>query len=372
MNNLSAHGQPEVGAGDTTPDAEVAARVGAGLDELAERGAGLLEVLEYAADETACSVGVTFPGARAIAAAPVGFEHPGGQPASAATRDLPGVGTVWLAADGRRWEPSTADLLLRRLTIAVKVALLSHAVPEVQPAALEAMVDEAADRSSRIRALPLLGLDERSEVTVFAVLASSESSRAFADGVRPFASSVLLGPIGRLHLLVAKDLDPDASLDVPVGVRVAFSGPSPAVDAAEAWRLAHLALRFTLPSPRPRGPYEMSEAVLIDAADMGVYAVLAESLSPQRIAGVLDVCRLNELVREQGPDMLVCLEAVSATESVRKAARQLHLHHNSIALRVERAERYLGFSFTEPYGRNRLFLALVLRRLGQSGELLQG
>lgn len=172
-----------------------------------------------------------------------------------------------------------------------------------------------------------------------------------------------------LHLILATDLDPTAVLGVPVGARAAFAGPYPASRAPEAWRLARVALRFARPSPRAYGPYSMDEATLVDAAQLGAHAVLAETLSAERIARVPDVRRLNRLVDECGEDMLVCLEAVAATESVRKAARLLHRHHNSVTHRVERAERYLGFSFTEPYGRPRLFLALVLRRLQDSGHL---
>jgi DNA-binding PucR family transcriptional regulator len=45
------------------------------------------------------------------------------------------------------------------------------------------------------------------------------------------------------------------------------------------------------------------------------------------------------------------------------------LHHNSVATRVQRAERLLGFSITEPYGRSRLLLGLVLRRLRDSASV---
>jgi molybdenum-dependent DNA-binding transcriptional regulator ModE len=60
------------------------------------------------------------------------------------------------------------------------------------------------------------------------------------------------------------------------------------------------------------------------------------------------------------------LLAVAATDSLRQAGRTAHLHHNSVAHRVERAEKVLGFACTEPFGRARLLLTLTLHRLLES------
>nr|WP_232542122.1 LysR family transcriptional regulator [Nocardia bovistercoris] len=61
--------------------------------------------------------------------------------------------------------------------------------------------------------------------------------------------------------------------------------------------------------------------------------------------------------------MLHILLAVAATESLRQAARTVHMHHNSVTHRVQRAERALGFSCTKPYGRTRLMFVLTLHRI---------
>lgn len=206
-------------------------------------------------------------------------------------------------------------------------------------------------------------------MTVFALAGPPGVAGAFVDGLRGLTPVVLHAPVGAVQLVVAKELDPGDVPGVPVGARAAFAGPCPAADAPQAWQLARTALRFARPSTRARGPYGVEEATLVDAARLGGYALLAETLSAEQIAPVPDVRQLGRLVDDHGDDMLVCLEAVAATDSVRKAARLLHRHHNSVAYRVERAQRYLGFSFTEPYGRTRLFLALVLRRLQESGDL---
>ncbi|MFE5395971.1 helix-turn-helix domain-containing protein [Streptomyces sp. NPDC056568] len=342
------------------------------IDELAEQNAGLELLLSRTARALGRAVGIRPAHGKIRAAALDGTVSEGEPPPGAVTHDLPGVGLLWLAAAGL--PPGCADtrLLLRRLAIAAKVALLSHAAPIADDVPLRSVVDARLDPAARAHALHRLGLQETSLIAVFALSAPGDSARMFTEGIRPDASVLLQAPMENLHLVIAKDLTGEVSLGVPVGVRAAFAGPLPASRAPEGWRLARLALRFTRPSPRPHGPYTTDEATLVDGAQLGGYALLAETLTRERIGQVPDVNRLNRLAEEHGEDMLVCLEAVAATESLRKAARLLHRHHNSVAHRVERAERRLGFGVTEPYGRNRLFLALVLRRLQESGHLFPG
>jgi hypothetical protein len=54
------------------------------------------------------------------------------------------------------------------------------------------------------------------------------------------------------------------------------------------------------------------------------------------------------------------------TGSIRQAARALGVHHNSVQHRIAQAERVFGFGLSDVYGRNRLFLALTLRRIRQT------
>ena len=59
-------------------------------------------------------------------------------------------------------------------------------------------------------------------------------------------------------------------------------------------------------------------------------------------------------------DMMTVLEAVAATESIRRAAQLVHMHHNTVAQRVRDAENVLGYPLTEPCGRTRLMVGLIL------------
>lgn len=341
------------------------------LDDLAERGAQLDGLLTAAAAALGATVGFSMNGGACRACTPEGFVDLPARPAGTLSRTIPGVGDVWLTANGLAETEPVTTLLLRRLAICVKLALAVHGPPAASAADLLVVVDHAATRSSRLRAMARMGLDEGTLVTVVAMSGSAELVEGFAEALRQRGRVVADAPCDGRHLFLVTELDPRAVTGVPAGLRAAFVGPRPAADAPSAWRLARLALRFTKPSPRAQGPYQAAEAVFIDGSELGGYALLAESLDPTQIALVPDVRALRRLVQEYGDEMLVCLEAVAATESLRSAARQLHLHHNSVAHRVERAERILGFSFTAPYGRTRLFLALVLRRLQESSRLFE-
>jgi sugar diacid utilization regulator len=99
---------------------------------------------------------------------------------------------------------------------------------------------------------------------------------------------------------------------------------------------------------------------------IGCFRILPEALSAEQLGQDPDVQALDRIIADGGEVMLRILESVSSTDSLRKAAHRVFLHHNSVASRVEKAEAVLGFSVTEPYGKNRLLLALVLRRLRES------
>lgn len=85
--------------------------------------------------------------------------------------------------------------------------------------------------------------------------------------------------------------------------------------------------------------------------------------SQSDVSGLADVRGLAALAGGDLPNMLTVLEAVAATESIRQAAQLVHMHHNTVAQRVRDAEAALGYPLTEPYGRTRLMVGLILYRL---------
>ncbi|KDA06907.1 hypothetical protein DC31_06800 [Microbacterium sp. CH12i] len=104
------------------------------------------------------------------------------------------------------------------------------------------------------------------------------------------------------------------------------------------------------------------KGTLVRHEDLGPFASLA-SLNRAAIDAVSDVQRLDELVQKHGPVVLTVLEAYASSESQRKAAVRLHLHHNSISYWVKRAERSLEFDVGAVAQRSRLLLSVILYRL---------
>ncbi|MEU6120618.1 helix-turn-helix domain-containing protein [Streptomyces sp. NPDC047123] len=63
------------------------------------------------------------------------------------------------------------------------------------------------------------------------------------------------------------------------------------------------------------------------------------------------------------PADLETLDAYCATGSLRRAADLLHLHHSSVARRIDQLGRSLAIDLTEPTGLVRARLALTAWRL---------
>ncbi|MCX4824075.1 helix-turn-helix domain-containing protein [Streptomyces sp. NBC_01142] len=93
---------------------------------------------------------------------------------------------------------------------------------------------------------------------------------------------------------------------------------------------------------------------------LGALALLAQV--PQDIAR--DNADVAAIARIAGnPEDLETLDAYCATGSLRRAADLLHLHHSSVARRLEQIAKTLGIELTEPTGLIRAGLALTAWRL---------
>jgi DNA-binding PucR family transcriptional regulator len=116
-----------------------------------------------------------------------------------------------------------------------------------------------------------------------------------------------------------------------------------------SWQEARTALRFTTPR-RPAVHYH----------DLGALALLAQV--PQDVArDNADVAALALMA--DNPEGLETLDAYCETGSLRRAADLLHLHHSSVARRLEQIGQGLGTDLTEPTGLMRARLALTAWRL---------
>ncbi|MCR1781278.1 helix-turn-helix domain-containing protein [Nocardioides carbamazepini] len=165
-------------------------------------------------------------------------------------------------------------------------------------------------------------------------------------------------------LLAAADVGPVAVPGVPTGVRAAHGRVVEADHASTAYLTARDAYRFARPSLHDRGPYQPVAGVWLDGGRLSGLAALCR-LDRTDIEIVPDVKSLATLAEQHGEHVLQMLEAYATTDSLRKAAAQVHVHHNSVTYWVQKAEAELGYSLTEPYRRAQLFICLCLYRLWQ-------
>jgi hypothetical protein len=316
-------------------DAENAVRVIGFFDRLITERAGLDTLVRNTAELAGCPAGLHAPGkGLSLRADSGGAVTAGRVPAKAVVRSLEDGVEVWVAREGK--PAPLDDMLLERFAIAAAVLLEHSSVPLPElgdPALVELVLSDSVGTAERSRALHLLGIASTSPLRVLAATGEVGGRSALLGTVRAVLATEVPQVEGRLGV-----------------------GPLlPAIDAVKSWRAARTALRFTSDS----GPVMWWER-------LGSLAILAEQLDPSDIAALPDVQVLDRLGAE--PDLIAALEALSASGSVRKAAAAVHRHHSTMTARFARAESMLGFELDSAYGRFRLYLALMLRRLRDNPE----
>ncbi|MFX0580763.1 helix-turn-helix domain-containing protein [Nocardia nepalensis] len=268
-------------------------------------------------------------------------------PASASTTvaitlDEEEIGTVWL----ERTAPprSLDDLLLDRLAIAVAAVVERYGPARTtmaDPALVELVISSDSDEAARDRALRLLGFAPDLPVRVVAV-----RSRLPLDqlgGLICPARPVKAAAVADVGVILATTVDPAR---FPADVR---AGIGAAESPDRSWREARTALRFTT----ARQP-------VIHYHDLGSLALLAQ-IPGDAARDNPDVTAITRIACN--PEDLDTLDAYCATGSQRRAAELLHLHHSSVARRVEHLGKTLGIELTAPTGLIRARLALTAWRL---------
>ncbi|MEV5540330.1 helix-turn-helix domain-containing protein [Saccharopolyspora shandongensis] len=142
-----------------------------------------------------------------------------------------------------------------------------------------------------------------------------------------------------MGVILATTVDPAR---FPAGVR---AGIGAAGSPDRSWREARTALRFTT----SRGP-------VVHFDDLGALALLAHV--PDDVAR--DNADVSAIARVAGnPEDLETLDVYCAAGSLRRAAELLHLHHSSVARRLEQIGKALDIDLTDPTGLTRARLALT-------------
>ncbi|MEV8630750.1 helix-turn-helix domain-containing protein [Streptosporangium sp. NPDC051023] len=322
-------------------------RVVAFYDTLMRRRVDLAALARASAGLAECVAGIRLSGTgRVIRALPDGGQASGPpSPASTTapiTLDEEEIGTVWLERPG---SPSPLDgVLLDRLAIAAAAVVERYGPARTtmaDPALVELVISADSDEAARARALRLLGFAADLPVRVLAV-----RSRLPLDQVgglicpaRPVRAASLAG----VGVILATTVDPAR---FPAGVR---AGIGAAASPDRSWRQARTALRFTT----PRQPVVRND-------DLGALALLAE-IPPDAARDNADVAAIARMANSA--EDLETLDAYCATGSLRQAADLLHLHHSSVARRLDQIGKALGIGLTEPTGLTRARLALTVWRL---------
>jgi hypothetical protein len=348
-------------------DAASALRVIRFFDALVEHGASIDVILRQTAILAECPVGVrTADGHLSERVEPSGAVHFGGPLGDSRLYRLPSGDEIWLERAGV--SHPLDELVIERFGIAATVALgRGHRdIGDLDQAALlQLAISTAASDSERRRVLERLGIRAASTVHVLAMSGAAERldevGRCLPGGHR--------ARVGAIEVLVAAQPLQDTAA-IPVGCRIGVASPHLACELPEAWREARSALRFAVPSRQPTPPYPPHEPPVVRFDALGGFAAIAEALTTEQINRIPDVLALDRLAElTGGEEMIRTLTAVAATDSLRRAAAILHMHHNSVAHRVARAEQVLGYSIADYHARPKLMLALALRQIRESASL---
>lgn len=331
--------------------AEGAIRVVMFYDTLMRRRVDLPALARASAGLAECVTGIRlhFTG-RAIRVSPDGRETSAPpSPASTTTPvtlDEEEIGSVWLERPGPAG--SLDELLLDRLAIAVAAVVERYGPARTtmaDPALVELVISPDTDAAARARALRLLGFAADLPLRVVAVASGLPLDQVSAQicPSRPVKAAALAD----VGVILATSVDPAR---FPAAVR---AGVGAAESPDRSWRQARTALRFTT-SRQPTVHYE----------DLGALALLAEIPEDTARANpdVAAIVRLADV-----PEDLATLDAYCATGSLRQAADLLHLHHSSVARRLDQIGKTLGVELTEPAGLLRARLALTIWRLFAPG-----
>jgi sugar diacid utilization regulator len=249
-------------------------------------------------------------------------------------------------------------------------------------AAIEVVLRRRDPIADRCRALRRLGLTQEAPLRVIAVSTVPTRDPAAAT-IALIAQKRLTGPahVGIVGGVVAVLFQQGAgspsgelrtalrhcSRDkrVASGVRVGIGGLVDSLDAETSWEQGLLALRFA--SPRdPSGEVGDPGYAVVDYDSLGVLTALAD-VPASRLQSEPDVVALDALIaKENGALDVGALEAFCLTGSLRQAAQVLYLHHSTVAARLERVEKAMGWRLDNPADRFRAQFALLARRLAHA------
>ncbi len=323
------------------PDAGAAIKVIEYFDALVEGHAGVEAFVRGAAVLSGCPAGVLDPRRHLEVRICADGRHEPGAPRGMVTAlQSDGDALVWLergSSDG-----AVVDaVVLERLATGLRVVLdrTRVALPTVDPASVETLIDPTVDNDTRRLAAARLGLKSDG---VFRVVVSPGADQPRRD---------LTVRFGGLDVTV----EPAESQVSRMPRRAASAIGRSLEQIPPAHELARLALRFTA-----AGTLDDPGQMRVAAADLGGLLTLAPGCDTPAAAAEVAIIESVAVVHEWA---LVVFDALASCASLRTAALALHVHHSTLQDRVSVLDRMLPYNVQSSTGRTRLAIALALRRL---------
>ncbi|AMU22352.1 Sugar diacid utilization regulator [Mycobacteroides abscessus subsp. bolletii] len=287
--------------------------------------------------------------------------------------------TVWLEREGLA--RATDELLLHRLRHLLNRSAPAQGATSLRiddPALIELLLSGDAKPEERVRAARLLGLDATRELRVLAISAPASARRVLAKALP--GQVIRAVTIGRVGALVCQGTGNTTTLsdhlnDVIIGEfpTSPHSAPGPwlgigssvaVVDAPVSWSQAQRALRFASSTGFGRRAIAYERLSLLE--------VLAD-IPAQRVREIGDVVRINQIASTTAGAVEVdTLEALCQYGTLRRTATELHLHHSTVAARIQHVEQLMGWNLDDPIDRFLATFALMLRRVSLSTTELAG
>ncbi|XVV00349.1 PucR family transcriptional regulator [Actinosynnema sp. CA-248983] len=259
------------------------------------------------------------------------------------TLDGEEIGAVWLERQG---PPNPLDeVVLDRLAIAAAAVVERYGPARTtmaDPALVELVISADTDEPTRTRALRLLGFPPDMPVRVAAIRSPSPLDQ-LATHLCP-TRPVKAAPLGEVGAVLAATLDPAR---FPEHAR---AGLGTATSPHTSWQQARTALKFAT----KRHP-------IVHYDELGALTLLSH-IPQDAIRANPDVATVDRLTQ----DDLETLDAYCTTGSLRRAADLLHLHHTSVARRLDHLARAFATDLTTQTGLTRARIALTTWRLVDS------
>lgn len=275
------------------------------------------------------------------------------------------VGRAWLERPPsdpmREWD----DLIVERMAqclsnlTARQVASQRHSeLGFADPAVLHVLINDDASETESARAARLLGFRIGENVRVLAIHANTAIDDSLAR-IRAHLTSTLqtrsvAAPLSSTLAVVIV-----AAAEVPTlpfSDIAACIGPVARVENCQvSWASARRGVRFAAVGGR--------WPTCLTTDELGCVATLAD-LDPAHVRDLADVKAIAHIAAGKGGTSdLDLLDALGSMTSLRDIAEALHMHHSSIAYRLELLSEALGYEVRTQAGRYRALTALTLWQL---------